>query len=686
MRAPGIEIVRSARPPGAAAALRADIVGFAGIFERGPALVARRVEDWGEYRAVYGGFVPISGAPRRQALSPLALHGFFQNGGAACVLYRLASPGTRAARAALTDPATGREVVITASSPGNWANGIKLAVPLVVRCRRSARCGFPLARCGEISPGALVRVTGGDKAAFRVLQEGRGGRLWPDRPLPHHDAPLAIEVIDPIVEATIEGAGIRERFHGLSLLPGHPRYLWSFFAVQSPLGPAWAPAIPPSWQPLNDGLARALGQQGPGASALIRSAVFSTWSDAREADAPLRTAARPPSGQGLALEAVLGDGADALGEIDAAAIQEAIRVLACHPAPSVVCIPELMLPVAPAEREYEAEPADIPLEPEAAPPQPCAPGDATPPPAPLRAADARLAGQEEPRPEEDLPSFGDNIALLQEELITTLASTTAGRERIALLDPLPGQSTGEVAARAARLAEVADAGAWRLVHPASLGTMLYPWIRILDPAAPDRRSVLVPPSGHVAGLLAASTRLRGSSAPFGGARIVGTIATERSLSEADRAQLNERQVSAIHAIAGRGVVAYGERTLQRVPGPDRYVPGARVLAFLRRALRVTGETLVFEPNDPLLQTRASAALEEVLNELFRQGALAGATATSSYAVRCDEALNPEGSIALGRLIAEVDVAIAVPLEFLTIRVSFGRDGSVVIDDLESRER
>jgi hypothetical protein len=216
--------------------------------------------------------------------------------------------------------------------------------------------------------------------------------------------------------------------------------------------------------------------------------------------------------------------------------------------------------------------------------------------------------------------------------------------------------------------------------------MVYPWIRILDPGAPERRSILVPPSGHIAGLLARVTRLRGPSAPFGGERLEGAIAAERALSEVDRARLNDGQVSAIHVIAGRGVMAYGERTLQRVPGPDGYVPGARVLAFLRRVLRVTGERLVFEPNDPLLQTRASAALEEVLSELFRQGALAGATAASSYAVRCDEALNPEGSIALGRLIAEVDVAIAVPLELLTIRVSFGRDGSVVVDDLETKER
>src|SRR5688572_32037034 len=107
MLAPGIQYVQVEPPKASTDALRPDVAGFAGIFERGPILVPRRIEDWGEHRSEFGGFLPIPAAGAGQAFSPLALYGFFQNGGGTALLFRLGSQGMRAATAPVVDPATG---------------------------------------------------------------------------------------------------------------------------------------------------------------------------------------------------------------------------------------------------------------------------------------------------------------------------------------------------------------------------------------------------------------------------------------------------------------------------------------------------------------------------------------------------------------------------------------------------
>jgi uncharacterized protein len=428
MRAPGIELTGPRRRPGTNDAPRADIVGFAGIFERGPVLVPRRVEDAGELHAIYGGLVPIPGAAGGQALSPLALRGFFQNGGATCVVYRLASPAMRAAKARFTDPATGQPIGLVASSPGAWANGVRISVPLAVLRRASAQRGFPLPSDLGFKPGSLVRVT--DRASqvvFGTLEGAAHGlRLRSAKPL---RAPLVVEEIDPNVAVTIEGADRRERFRDLSLLPDDPRRLSlaRFLAVARPLPSTWFPSIPPAWQPLSAELALALDQQGPAASALLRSVALAAPDG--EGFAPLEplwsAVPAPPERAGAAeLTIELAGGRDALTGVDEAAFRAAFHAIAQHPAPSIVCVPELMLPLVPVERACDEWQRDVPLEPPA-PPPPCGPA----PPATRRRT---LLTEALPAPEArfgELPGFGASVPMLQEELLATLAGCIEGRER-----------------------------------------------------------------------------------------------------------------------------------------------------------------------------------------------------------------------------------------------------------------
>jgi phage tail sheath protein FI len=87
---------------------------------------------------------------------------------------------------------------------------------------------------------------------------------------------------------------------------------------------------------------------------------------------------------------------------------------------------------------------------------------------------------------------------------------------------------------------------------------------------------------------------------------------------------------------------------------------------------------VFEPNTPDLRAKLFHSLTEFLGVLFRSGAFAGDDQEQSFFVRCDDGLNPVGAQAHGRLIAEIGVAPASPLEYIVVQLSQDADGSVQV--------
>jgi hypothetical protein len=379
-------------------------------------------------------------------------------------------------------------------------------------------------------------------------------------------------------------------------------------------------------------------------------------------------------------------GEDGIAELDPPSLRQAIRLLAIDPGPSVVAIPDLMLPLAPDEAECpDRRDPEPPLQPTPPVVEPC-PATPSPPecapssfPAPPPPAVPPLPSPEPP-PVSGLPRFGDSVALLQEELLFAISSERGrnadpetGGDRFGLIDPFPGRDPERAIADADELRR-------RVGSVAVFGATHYPWLRILDPAREGRSTILVPPSGHIAGLMARSTRTGTPASRYANFTVAGATGSERNLSERERALLNDAYVSVIHMMPARGVFAFGARTLSMEPRPDRFVPGSRVVAYIRRVVRALGATLVFEPNDPHLWIRIRLALDAVLYELFRKNALAGLTREDAYRVRCDEATNPPEERALGRVIAVVDVAPALPLEFLTIRIAFSRDEAAIIED------
>src|SRR5947209_3499195 len=152
LQAPGL-YYEAVAPPAEPSPLRSDIAGFVGRTRRGPVGRAVRVTGWREYLILFGGLTA-------KADTPFALKGYFENGGDVAHIVRLMgsspTPGKIAVAAwDLTRPAANRPVWpswdpsqgrftavafrVVASSPGAWANGLRVKA----QYRRSGASGKP---------------------------------------------------------------------------------------------------------------------------------------------------------------------------------------------------------------------------------------------------------------------------------------------------------------------------------------------------------------------------------------------------------------------------------------------------------------------------------------------------------------------------------------------------------------
>jgi phage tail sheath protein FI len=121
---------------------------------------------------------------------------------------------------------------------------------------------------------------------------------------------------------------------------------------------------------------------------------------------------------------------------------------------------------------------------------------------------------------------------------------------------------------------------------------------------------------------------------------------------------------------------WGGRTLASDPR-RRYVAHRRLLHLLVRAIRRVASPLVFDVNSPELRLTLVRSLTSVLLEAFRTGALAGARPEQAFRVVCDETNNPPEQDP-GLLVCEIEVAPAVPMEFIQLRLVLGQDRGVEV--------
>jgi len=628
---------------------RLDVTGFVGVALRGPVDEPVRIERWSDYERLFGGFEPAPGGPLR--MLPFAVSTFFRQGGQVAYVIRVAPhhgdgpTGLDAtARFRLAVSADDEGPLLAAASEGEWGND--LSITLLHRVDQRVRAEVLDDGALRIPPGTAVPAG----SLLRVSAPGSGleaSMRWVasvDDRLPR-GSPQQVRLAAPLplasgetVQVEIVTGSLRvddrsrpdaggELIVGLGLRPEHPRWIQEVLGERgssqllTPVGD-WSTADftpPPELSPVRAEVVH----PGSDRSHLIDERAFFDpgFVDFHTIDEDIAPGAPDPH-----------VGVDRMAHV---------REI------GLLCVPDI------AWKPYDPAPTPPVHRPQA--PLPCHCRVCVPhEPEPDHHAVAAVGGGLDARNPEDLREL-----VVRQERVVELARACS--RFVALLDVPDGLSVAQIAE-------------WRSRFDSSFAAAYHPWLSVADPR--DGKAVPTPPSSFAAGIIAARELRLGL--PWGPANelATGAVRAEATVTDAAHDRLHELGVN-VYRVERDGFRLTAARTLSTDPD-YRQLSVRRLLTMVRLTLQRQCADLAFEPNTPELRERLRQMITTLLRELGRRGAFAGRTDADSFFVRCGDDVNPPSSQALGRLIAEVGVAPAVPLEYILVRIARDPDGTLTV--------
>ncbi|VVS94498.1 phage tail sheath subtilisin-like domain-containing protein [Desulfoluna spongiiphila] len=208
--------------------------------------------------------------------------------------------------------------------------------------------------------------------------------------------------------------------------------------------------------------------------------------------------------------------------------------------------------------------------------------------------------------------------------------------------------------------------------PNSYGAVYFPWLKTLDPTGLSPEPIAVPPSGYVAGIYSRTDAKRGVwKAPAGTeAMLSGAVGLAADLTDPQHGNLNKhkKSVCVIRKFPGSGIVLWGARTLSS-DAEYRYIPVRRMAMMLRVSIYNGIQWTVFEPNDEELWSQIRLNIGSFMMTLFRQGAFQGATPSKAFFVKCDGETTTQADIDRGVVNVLVGFAPLKPAEFVVVKLS-----------------
>jgi phage tail sheath protein FI len=237
-------------------------------------------------------------------------------------------------------------------------------------------------------------------------------------------------------------------------------------------------------------------------------------------------------------------------------------------------------------------------------------------------------------------------------------------DRLAILDPPPGLNAQQV-----QDWRVDTAG-----YDSKYAALYWPWLKVMDPlkGAP----ILIPPSGHAAGVWARNDDTRGVHKAPANEVVRGVIDLDVNITRGEHDQLNPLGVNCIRSFPGQGIRIWGARTLSSDP-EWRYLNVRRLFNFVEKSILSGTNWVVFEPNDRFLWGAVRRTVTMFLRRVWRSGALFGRTPEEAFFVKCDEENNPPESRDAGILTVDVGIAPVKPAEFVVFRIAQYSQGAAL---------
>ena len=612
------------------------VTAFVGETGRGPVDRPVRIFSFADYQRTFG--------PTLDEARPLGhtVAQFFANGGSEALVVRAAHGDALAAAVTLKDGAANNVLTLTANGRGAWANKTSgVGMEVVV------------AQDGVSNPDDLFRMT------------------------------ITYWIVDPRTNQPVKSA--EESYLNLSMSPAHPRYVLTALATSQLVVPSLPGALAagPAGSSKSESAIGSVSV-GPSARTLKVSVDFGPSVDVTIFPTATSDSSKTPAQIVTELTSALAT-AGLAGQVTAA---QAAGVITLTSAATTLDSSVVVTPGSSADvsqllklgRAWDGVEVS---------------GSAPRRPAPVAAGDAAGA----------FTGGSDGSPIVADDVVPNggftgvFALGTLRFPRFNILC-LPGLTSDDQVQIGRALTYCQGERAFLVVDspaagfaaiPPALGTitgqgehgaLYYPRLQVTEPVPGGTRTLNIPPCGAVAGVMARIDTARGIwKAPAGlEAGIVGItgLANPTGAQPVDdnlSGQLNPHGVNVLRSFPAAGTVVWGARTLRgddSLSSEFKYVPIRRLTDYIASSLYLGTQFAVFEPNDPTLWAQLRLAVGTFMRGLFRQGAFQQSSKraeSDSFFVVCDETVNPQSEIDLGRVHVLVGFAPLKPAEFVVITIT-----------------
>lgn len=246
------------------------------------------------------------------------------------------------------------------------------------------------------------------------------------------------------------------------------------------------------------------------------------------------------------------------------------------------------------------------------------------------------------------------------------------RYRFAILDPK--YTNPKDAAPTSTTTPLDEVETYRQLYDTRYAALYFPNVVISnpDPTSPAGSTIVVPPSGHMAGIYARTDIERGVHKAPANEVILGIIDLDLTINKGEQDILNPPpyQINVLRDFRhqGRGLRVWGARCITS-DAQWKYVNVRRLFIFIEASLDQGTQWVVFEPNDYPLWARVKQSITNFLTSVWHDGALMGQKVEEAFFVKVDRSTMTQDDIDNGRLIILVGIAPVKPAEFVIIRIS-----------------
>lgn len=184
----------------------------------------------------------------------------------------------------------------------------------------------------------------------------------------------------------------------------------------------------------------------------------------------------------------------------------------------------------------------------------------------------------------------------------------------------------------------------------------------------------LPPSAAMAGIYTRVDTDKGVWHAPANVSLASVMDTTLKISANMQAGLNidavsGKSINAIRLFPGKGVLVWGARTLDGNSNDWRYINVRRTLIMIEESMKNGAFDYVFAPNDANTWSLVKSMLNNFLTNLWRQGALVGATPAEAFSVAVGLGVTMTAQDILdGYLNISVKVAVSHPAEFIVITI------------------